>query len=60
MAWHIRNNTELQSIYKDIDIVCSIKLKRIKWFKHYFNLETVDDGKKNDLLKILLDKFKFV
>jgi hypothetical protein len=37
--WRIRNNLEIQNMYKSPDIVTEIKIRRLEWLGHVIRME---------------------
>jgi hypothetical protein len=38
-VWRIRNNLEIQNMYKSPDIVTEIKVRRLEWLGHVVKIE---------------------
>ena len=49
--WRIRYNSELYSIYKDPDIIKTIKISKLRWTGHIMRMPEENQVKKLTLLR---------
>jgi hypothetical protein len=40
-VWRIRNNLEIQNMYKSPDIMTEIKVRRLEWLGHVIRMEDI-------------------